>query len=52
MSDETQQKPAKQPYSTPRLVTYGNIVTLTQALNIIGVKADGSGKLKTKSRAR
>jgi hypothetical protein len=51
MSDETQ-KPAKQPYSAPKLVTYGNIATLTQALNIIGKKADGGGKLKTKSRPR
>jgi hypothetical protein len=51
MSDETQ-KPAKQPYATPKLVTYGNISTLTQALEISGKKADGGGKLKTKSVPR
>jgi hypothetical protein len=45
-------KPAKQPYSTPKLVTYGNITTLTQANKFIGKKADGGGKLKTKSRVR
>ena len=43
-------KPAKQPYSAPKLVTYGNITTLTQANFLIGRKADGGGKLKTKSR--
>ena len=48
MSDETR-KPAKQPYVRPKLVTYGNITTLTQAL-LLGQKADGGGKLKTKSR--
>jgi hypothetical protein len=48
MSDETP-KPVKQPYTSPKLVTYGNITTLTQAL-LIGQKADGGGKLKTKSR--
>jgi hypothetical protein len=45
-------KPAKQPYSAPKLVTYGNITTLTQANVFIGKKADGGGKLKTKSRPR
>ena len=30
MSDETR-TPAKQPYARPKLVTYGNIATLTQA---------------------
>ena len=48
MSDETR-KPAKQPYARPKLVTYGNITSLTQAL-LAGQKADGGGKLKTKSR--
>jgi hypothetical protein len=47
MSDETR-KPAKQPYVTPKLVTYGNITALTQA-HVLGKKADGGGKLKTKS---
>jgi hypothetical protein len=45
-------KPAKQPYLSPKLVTYGNIATLTQANVLIGKKADGGGKLKTKSRLR
>ena len=50
MSDETR-KPDKQPYRRPTLVTYGNITVLTQAL-VAGKKADGGGKLKTKSLAR
>jgi hypothetical protein len=50
MSNETR-KPGKQPYTTPKLVTYGNITTLTQA-NLASGKADGGGKLKTKSAAR
>jgi hypothetical protein len=51
MSEEIR-KPAKQPYSTPKLVTYGSITALTQAAPITGTKADGGGKLKTKSRPR
>jgi hypothetical protein len=50
MSDETR-KPAKRPYGKPKLVTYGNITTLTQAL-LLGQKSDGGGKLKTKSRRK
>ena len=50
MSDQTQ-KPAKRPYARPKLVTYGNITTVTQAL-LVGQKADGGGKLKTKSRRK
>lgn len=50
MSIETP-KPGKQPYTTPKLVTYGNITTLTQA-NLASGKADGGGKLKTKSAVR
>jgi hypothetical protein len=50
MTDETP-RPPKRPYATPKLVTYGNITTLTQAL-LLGQKADGGGKLKTKSRKR
>lgn len=49
MSDDTP-KPAKQPYVTPKLVTYGNITTLTQANKFLLGKADGGGKLKTKTR--
>jgi hypothetical protein len=47
MSDDAN-KPLKQPYITPRLVTYGNVTTLTQN-ELLGKKADGGGKLKTKS---
>jgi hypothetical protein len=50
MNDEPRQ-PAKQSYVPPKLVTYGNITTLTQAL-LIGQKADGGGKFKTKSRKK
>jgi hypothetical protein len=38
----------KRPYSRPRLVTYGDITQLTQA-SAAGRKADGGGKLKTKT---
>jgi hypothetical protein len=51
MSDE-KPKRAKRPYVTPRLVTYGNITTLTQANKLLGGKTDGGGKLKTKTRTR
>jgi hypothetical protein len=51
MSDE-KPKPPKQPYVTPKLVTYGNFTTLTQANKFILGKADGGGKLKTKTRIR
>jgi hypothetical protein len=50
MSDTA--KPAKRPYTTPKLVTYGNITTLTQANYLLQVRADGGGKFKTKSRRR
>ena len=49
MSDE-KPKRAKRPYVTPRLVTYGNLTTLTQANKFLLGKADGGGKLKTKTR--
>ena len=51
MSDETR-KHAKKPYVTPKLVTYGNITTVTQANKFLTGRADGGGKLKTKSRIR
>jgi hypothetical protein len=47
MSDEAR-KPHKRPYAKPTLVTYGDVITLTQA-ELLGKKADGGGKLKTKS---
>jgi hypothetical protein len=46
--DETP-KPAKKSYSTPKLITYGNVTTLTRANVLIGRKVDGGGKLKAKS---
>lgn len=49
MSDDGQ-KGQKQPYSTPRLVTYGDITRLTQSSKLLLRKADGGGKLKTKTR--
>ena len=49
MSDQAP-KPTKQPYVAPRLVTYGDITTLTQARALAKRKADGGGKLKTKTR--
>jgi hypothetical protein len=51
MSDE-KPKRAKRPYVTPKLVTYGNITTLTQANKFLLGSADGGGKLKTKTRNR
>jgi hypothetical protein len=42
--------PPKRPYSTPRLVTYGDITRLTQSSKLLLRKADGGGKLKTKTR--
>ena len=46
---EPESKPSKQPYSPPRLVTYGDITQLTQASAAGKQKADGGGKLKTKT---
>lgn len=40
----------KKPYSTPRLITYGDIARLTQSSKLLKQKADGGGKLKTKTR--
>ena len=45
---EDHKKPSKQTYTPPRLVTYGDIAQLTQA-SATGRKADGGGKLKTKT---
>jgi hypothetical protein len=39
----------KRPYTPPRLVTYGDLQRLTEN-RLLGKKADGGGKLKTKTR--
>lgn len=49
MSSE-ENKPPKRRYSTPRLVIYGDITRLTQSSKLLLRKADGGGKLKTKTR--
>jgi hypothetical protein len=49
MSDDSA-KERKRPYSTPRLITYGDIRRLTQSSKLLLKKADGGGKLKTKTR--
>jgi len=46
---EQESKKTKRPYVAPRLVTYGDIARLTQG-RLLGRKADGGGKLKTKTR--
>jgi hypothetical protein len=43
-------KTPKRPYSTPRLVIYGDITHLTKSSNLLKQRADGGGKLKTKTR--
>jgi hypothetical protein len=48
MSDDDR-KPTKQPYAAPKLVTYGDITTLTQGTAQDKQKADGGGKLKTRT---
>ena len=47
MSDQAQ-KPPRRPYATPRLVTYGDIKTLTQT-EPIGQKADRGGAQKNRT---
>jgi hypothetical protein len=49
MSQDDRKEP-KQPYTPPRLVTYGDITQLTQSSKFLKKKADGGGKLKTKTR--
>lgn len=49
MSNE-EKNTRKRPYSTPRLVVYGDITRLTQSTASLKQKADGGGKLKTKTR--
>ncbi len=42
-------EPARRPYSTPTLQTYGDAVTLTQGKSQTGPRADGSSsKMRTK----
>jgi hypothetical protein len=41
-------KPPKRPYATPRLVTYGDIKTLTQN-NPIGQRSDKGGAQKNRT---
>jgi hypothetical protein len=41
-------KPPKQPYTSPRLVTYGDIKTLTQA-NPTGQRSDKGGQQKNRT---
>ena len=43
-----QPKPPKRPYTSPRLVTYGDIRTLTQT-NLVGQKADKGGAQKNRT---
>jgi len=47
MSDEAP-KTTKLPYSPPRLVTYGDVTTLTQN-NLTGQKADKGGAQKNRT---
>jgi hypothetical protein len=46
MSDESQ--PPKRPYTSPHLVTYGDIRTLTQT-TLVGQKADKGGAQKNRT---
>ena len=49
MSDAPE-KPPKQPYTPPTLVTYGDITVLTQATAINKRRPDGgTGKFQTRS---
>jgi hypothetical protein len=49
MSDEAQApKPAKLPYTPPRLVTYGDVTTLTKT-SASGQKADKGGAQKNRT---
>ena len=47
MSDEDPKTP-KRPYERPRLVTYGDVRTLTQS-NLTGQKADKGGAQKNRT---
>ena len=45
---EQARTPPKRPYASPRLVTYGDIKTLTQ-FNVTGQKADKGGAQKNRT---
>jgi hypothetical protein len=47
MSEHAPQAP-KRPYASPRLVTYGDVRTLTQT-NLTGQKADKGGAQKNRT---
>jgi hypothetical protein len=47
MSDEAP-KPPKRPYSTPKLVTYGDVTTLTK-MTPSGQKSDRGGAQKNRT---
>lgn len=42
--------PARRPYTAPRLVIYGDAVTLTQGRRLVGPKQDGGKGLKMRTR--
>jgi len=46
--DESNASILKKPYDTPRLITYGNILELTQSASINNT-SDGGGPLLTKT---
>ena len=47
MSEDAPKAP-KQPYNCPRLITYGDVTTLTQN-NLTGQKADKGGAQKNRT---
>jgi len=47
MSDDAPKTP-KRPYASPRLITYGDVTTLTQT-NLAGQKADKGGAQKNRT---
>jgi hypothetical protein len=49
MSEDDRKGP-RQPYVAPKLVTYGDIARLTQSTALLKKKADGGGKLKTRTQ--
>jgi hypothetical protein len=42
--------PARRPYSAPKLVIYGDAVTLTQASKLIAGQKDGGKGVKMRTR--
>jgi hypothetical protein len=49
MGDKVRE-PVKQAFVAPKLTTYGDITSLTQATALSKKKADGGAKLKTRTR--